>query len=147
MLLGKFCRTLLQGILRHVKFDAGEGFYDDIDDVLRNLVTLYVYVATPVCTVRSRYDPPASHLMVMSTRNSGLMYTPACSACTKFRLMRGDKSPTRYAKVGGSMWNMMMMMSFICSCRNKNQPKVIYPKGTSHHTRLFRGPNTIGMKK
>ncbi len=23
----------------------------------------------------------------------------------------------------------MMMMSFICSCRNKNQPKAIYPKG------------------
>jgi hypothetical protein len=28
----------------------------------------------------------------------------------------------------------MMMMSFICSCRNKNQHKSIYPKGTSHHT-------------
>jgi nicotinic acid mononucleotide adenylyltransferase len=24
-------------------------------------------------------------------------------------------------------------MYFICSCRNKNQPKAIYPKGTSHH--------------
>jgi hypothetical protein len=35
----------------------------------------------------------------------------------------------------------------ICSCRNKNQPKAIYPKGTSHHTRLFRGPSTNGMKK
>jgi hypothetical protein len=34
-----------------------------------------------------------------------------------------------------------MMMSFFCSCRNKNQPKDIYPKGTSHHTRLFRGPS------
>jgi hypothetical protein len=32
----------------------------------------------------------------------------------------------------------VMMMSFIWSCRNKNQPKAIYPKGTSHHTRLFR---------
>jgi hypothetical protein len=41
----------------------------------------------------------------------------------------------------------MMMMSFICSCRNKNQPKAIYPKGTSNHTRLFRGPSTNGMKK
>jgi hypothetical protein len=40
-----------------------------------------------------------------------------------------------------------MMMSFICSCRNKNQPKVIYPKGTSHHMRLFRGPITNDMKK
>ena len=40
-----------------------------------------------------------------------------------------------------------MMMSFICSCRKKNQPKAIYPKGTSHHTRLFRGPSTNGMKK
>jgi len=29
---------------------------------------------------------------------------------------------------------------FICSCRNKNQPKAKYPKDTSHHTRLFRGP-------
>jgi hypothetical protein len=41
----------------------------------------------------------------------------------------------------------VMMMSFICSCRNKNQPKTIYPKGTSHHTRLFRGPSTNDMKK
>jgi hypothetical protein len=39
------------------------------------------------------------------------------------------------------------MMSFICSCRNKNQLKAIYPKGTSHHTSLFRGPSTNGMKK
>ena len=45
------------------------------------------------------------------------------------------------------MMMMMMMMSFICSCRNKNQPKDIYPKGTSHHTSLFRGPITNGMKK
>jgi hypothetical protein len=36
----------------------------------------------------------------------------------------------------------MMMMFFICSCRNKNQPKAIYSKGTSHHTSLFRGPST-----
>jgi hypothetical protein len=36
-----------------------------------------------------------------------------------------------------SLLPMMMMMSLICSCRNKNQPKDIYPKGTSHHTRLF----------
>ena len=42
---------------------------------------------------------------------------------------------------------LMMMMSFIYSCRNKNQPKATYPKGTSHHTRLFRGPSTNGMKK
>jgi hypothetical protein len=28
----------------------------------------------------------------------------------------------------------LMMMSFICSCRNKNQPKVISPKGTSHYS-------------
>jgi hypothetical protein len=39
------------------------------------------------------------------------------------------------------------MKSFICSCRNKNQSKAIYPKGTSHHTRLFRGPSTNDMKK
>jgi hypothetical protein len=40
----------------------------------------------------------------------------------------------------------MLMMSFICSYRNKNQPKSIYPKGTSHHTRLFRGPSTNDIK-
>jgi hypothetical protein len=26
--------------------------------------------------------------------------------------------------------NLMMMMSFICSCRNNNQPTAIYPLGT-----------------
>jgi hypothetical protein len=41
----------------------------------------------------------------------------------------------------------MMMMSFICSCRNNNHPKAIYPKGTSHHMRLFRGPSINAMKK
>jgi hypothetical protein len=40
----------------------------------------------------------------------------------------------------------MMMMSFICSCRNKNERKAIYPKGASHHTSLFRGPSTNDMK-
>jgi hypothetical protein len=40
-----------------------------------------------------------------------------------------------------------MMMSFICSCRNKNQPKAIYSKGTFYHTRLFRGPSTNDVKK
>ena len=40
----------------------------------------------------------------------------------------------------------IMMMSFICSCRNKNQPKAIYPQGTFHHTRLFGGPGTNDMK-
>jgi hypothetical protein len=40
-----------------------------------------------------------------------------------------------------------MMMSFICSCRNRHERKAIYRKGTSHHTRLFRGPSTIDMKK
>ena len=39
-----------------------------------------------------------------------------------------------------------MMIPFICSCRNENQPKAIYPKGTSHHTRQFGGPSTNGMK-
>jgi hypothetical protein len=34
---------------------------------------------------------------------------------------------------------MMMMMSFICSCRNKNQPKAIYPKGTSDNGDPFYG--------
>ena len=36
---------------------------------------------------------------------------------------------------------------FYLSCRNKNQPKAKYPKGTSHHTRLLRGPSTNDMKK
>jgi hypothetical protein len=40
-----------------------------------------------------------------------------------------------------------MMISFICSCRNKNQPNAKYPKGTSHHTRLFRGTSTNDIKK
>ena len=43
--------------------------------------------------------------------------------------------------------NKKKKMSFICSCRNKNQPKAIYPKGTSHHTRPFRGTSTNDMKK
>jgi hypothetical protein len=30
---------------------------------------------------------------------------------------------------------------------NKNERKAIYPKGTSHHTSLFRGPSTNDMKK
>jgi hypothetical protein len=47
----------------------------------------------------------------------------------------------------GGLMMIVTMMSFICSCRNKNQPKTIYPKGTSHHMRLFRGPSTNGMKK
>ena len=41
----------------------------------------------------------------------------------------------------------LMMMSFTCSCKIKNQPKAIYPKGTSHHMRMFRGTSTNGMKK
>ena len=47
----------------------------------------------------------------------------------------------------GTYHTRLMMMSFICSCRNKNQPKAIYPKGTSHNMRLFRGPSTNYMKK
>ena len=30
-------------------------------------------------------------------------------------------------------WMMMMMMSFNCSFRNKNEPTAIYPLGTLHH--------------
>ena len=41
----------------------------------------------------------------------------------------------------------MMMMSYLCSGRSKNQPNAIYTKGTVHHTTLFRGPSTNGMKK
>ena len=51
---------------------------------------------------------------------------------------------TAYAKIGRGPG--VMMMSFICSCRNKNQPKAIYPKGTSHHTRLLEGLSN-DMKK
>ena len=39
----------------------------------------------------------------------------------------------------------MMMMSFICTC--KISPKLYNPRVlTSHHTRLFRGRSTNGMK-
>ena len=50
---------------------------------------------------------------------------------------------TAYAKIGRGPG--VMMMSFICSCRIKNQPT--YPKDTSHHTSLFTGPSTNDVKK
>jgi hypothetical protein len=46
-----------------------------------------------------------------------------------------------------SLGPLLIMMSFICSCRNKNQPQDMYPKGTSHHTSLFTGSSTNDMKK
>jgi hypothetical protein len=52
-----------------------------------------------------------------------------------------------YAKMGREPGAGVMMMSFICSCRNKNQPTAIYPKDTSHHTRLFTGPSANDVKK
>jgi hypothetical protein len=59
--------------------------------------------------------------------------------------MRSSRNtPNEVRSCCAIMW--LMMMSFICSCKNKNQPTAIYPKGTSHHTRLFRGPSTNGMK-
>ncbi len=65
---------------------------------------------------------------------------PACTAnfCVFF-FYRLTRRPRRTSLP-------LMMMSFICSCRNKNQPNAIYPKGTSHHTRLFRGTSTNDMK-
>jgi hypothetical protein len=36
---------------------------------------------------------------------------------------------------------------FYLFLQKQKQPKAIYPKGTSHHTRLFRGPSTNDMKK
>jgi hypothetical protein len=44
---------------------------------------------------------------------------------------------------------LMMMMSFICSCRNKKKGAElhIYLEEGTYHTRLFRGPSTNGMKK
>jgi len=36
---------------------------------------------------------------------------------------------------------------FYLFLQKQNQPKAIYPKGTSHHARLFRGPMTNGIKK
>jgi hypothetical protein len=57
------------------------------------------------------------------------------------------RSEKAKAEVLEKMMMMMMMMSFICSCRNTNERKAIYPKGTSHHTSLFRGPIPNDMKK
>jgi hypothetical protein len=42
----------------------------------------------------------------------------------------------------------MMMMSFICSCRNKIGAELhIYLEEGTYHMRLFRGPSTNDMKK
>ena len=42
---------------------------------------------------------------------------------------------------------MMMIMSFICSCRNKKieVERHIYLEEGTYHKRLFRGPNTNDM--
>jgi hypothetical protein len=58
-----------------------------------------------------------------------------------------ERGRARRGRRGGRRARDDVMMSFICSCRNKNERKAIYPKGTSHHTRLFRGPSPNGMKK
>ena len=44
---------------------------------------------------------------------------------------------------------MVMMMSFICSCRNKKEDLElhIYLEEGTYHKRLFRGPSTNDMKK
>jgi hypothetical protein len=42
----------------------------------------------------------------------------------------------------------MMMMYFICSCRNKLGAELhIYLEQGTYHKRLFRGPSTNDMKK
>jgi hypothetical protein len=46
---------------------------------------------------------------------------------------------------------LLMMMSFICSCRNKKEEQssilhIPLEEGT-YHKRLFRGPSTNDMKK
>jgi hypothetical protein len=42
----------------------------------------------------------------------------------------------------------MLMMSFICSCRNKIEVDLhIYLEEGTYHKRLFRGPSTNDMKK
>jgi hypothetical protein len=46
------------------------------------------------------------------------------------------------------LWSKVMMMSFICSCRNKiGAELVIYSEEVTYHKRLFRGPSTTDMKK
>jgi hypothetical protein len=43
---------------------------------------------------------------------------------------------------------MMMMMSFNCSCRNKLGAELhIYLEEGTYHKKLFRGPSTDDMKK
>jgi hypothetical protein len=43
---------------------------------------------------------------------------------------------------------MLMMMSFICSCRNKIGAEIhVYIEEGTYHKRLFRGPITNDMKK
>jgi len=42
----------------------------------------------------------------------------------------------------------LMMMSFICSCRNKIGAELhIHLEEGTYHKRLFRGPSTNDMKK
>ena len=40
--------------------------------------------------------------------------------CMTFEVQKGNTTVR-------SVWMMMMMMTFICSCRNNNQPNAIYP--------------------
>ena len=58
---------------------------------------------------------------------------------------------TMEASEGGSVVlceAVRMMMSFICSCRNKIGDKLyIYLEEGTDHKRLFRGPSTNDMKK
>ena len=52
-----------------------------------------------------------------------------------------------WVMVGG--WDgLMMMMSFICSCRNKIGAELhIYLEEGAYHKSLLRGPSTNDMKK
>jgi hypothetical protein len=67
--------------------------------------------------------------------------------CNRFQRPQGSGSQRLVCRIPCSGQAQMMMMSFICSCRNKNERKAIYRKGTSHHTSLFRAPSTNDMKK
>jgi hypothetical protein len=55
---------------------------------------------------------------------------------------------TRSAHAGAPSGMLMMMMSFICSCRNKIGDELhIYLEEGTYHERLFRGPNTNDIMK
>jgi hypothetical protein len=70
-----------------------------------------------------------------------------CAACN----VHASRMHTLYSDVVlgcGCATSCMMIMSFICSCRNKIGAKLnIYLEEGTYHKRLFRGPSTNDMKK